>query len=294
MLRPVALAFLTAIALLALPASSSAQGTNIIGDGGFESGKIGLPVEGQPPVYGEWVADQPSAGDTATAEAVTSLVFEGDYAGEVDTRTAQGGRFIYQDVELGSGCFKWTFHVYRDEGVNTAELLQDWDRGMGNALFVSRLTFNDKGIAFSGWGAAARTIEEPLSSGEWHEVTVEADADAGTQTLSINGEQFAEFEAADSSTVVETIILGDVAGVADHGLYTYDGVSIQATECAGAPAQETTTAGATSAPSSPAAGDADDGNFPWWIVAVVIIVAAALFFFLWWRRRRRRNEERRS
>ncbi len=294
MLRLAFLALTTALTFLAALPYVFAQGTDIIGDGGFESGSIGLPVAGQPPVYGEWVADQPgSATDTATVEAVGSPVLEGDYAGQVDTRTAQSGRFIYQDVETGTGCFTWTFHVYRDEGISTAELLQDWDRGVGNALFVSALTFDDTRIVFTGWGAA-QTIAEPLSTGDWHEVVVEADGDNATQTLSIDGEQLAEVTAAASDTVVETIILGDVSGVADHGLYTYDNVSIEARECEGAPAQATSSAGATPTPAPATSADEDGGGFPWWLVIVIIIVAGGLFLFLWWRRRRRPEDDSRS
>ncbi len=277
---------LTTLALL--PTGRGYAKEELIGDGGFESGTIAPPDPvGQPVTYGSWIADQPGAGPSVAA-AVTSPVFAGAYAGQVDTRTSEGGRFIYQDIERGTSCFVWTFQLYREEGKNTAELLQDWDRGMGQARFVTALTFSDSGTAFSGWGLSLNAAA--LTKEVWHEISVEADGPALNQTLLIDGAVAGVIAPTVADTVPQTIILGDVSGVADNGLYTYDDVSLIGRECdsRASPAAATRSASASALPRL--RGDERGANFPWWIVAVVLIAGGLIFFFVW-RRRRSSNQE---
>jgi hypothetical protein len=275
-------------------AATFSQEIDVMNDGGFESGEIVAPVPGQP-VSGVWTADAFPAGDPSRVEAVNDPVLTGGFAAQIDTLAAQSGRFIYQDFEGGTGCFTWTFNVYPEGGVSTAELLQDWDRGAGAAQFVSRVNFNADGTAFSGWNAASRTLSLVLTPGEWHEVVVEADADTLTQTLTIDDERLAQFQARVADTVAETIILGDVAGRAGKGLYTYDDVSLTVRECAGvAPGTDGVSTGVASQPTdapetaSEEPDDGDDGGSPWWILllAIIALLIILLLLFLWRRRRK--------
>jgi hypothetical protein len=269
--------------------SDDARAEEVIADGGFESGSIQAAAPGQPVTYGTWLPDDFPAGEPSRVEAVTDPVLSGDYAAQVDTLTAPSGRFIFQDFQGGTQCFTWTFSVYPQGGVSTAELLQDWDRGAGQAQFVSAVTFTDAGIAFSGWGKSASS-PDVIDQDQWHTIVVEANTDNRTQTFTVDGDQKASLDIEVADSTPETIILGDVAGQAGHGLYTYDDVSLDVRQCAhrGGFGPTETSAGSATNAAAISEEPEDDGGFPWWIVLLVILVAAGLFlFFALWRRRRK-------
>lgn len=267
------------------PASASAE--ELIADGDFESRSI---TEGSLETsHGRWTSY--TLGGDGTATLVDSPVLSGTQAVRIDTRTSSGGSYIYQDIQNATGCFTWTFHIFPGQGRHIPELLYSWRGDNGPLKFITRLDLEDTGINFTVWDASEK-LSTVLSPGEWHEVTVEADADQKTQKLQIDGEQVAELTATNADAVPDTIIIGDVAGQAFQALHTYDDVSLDTRECAGAPASQTasaTEAGAddtaTAEASQPGTVSDDGGGFPWWIIVVIVIVAAIVFIIFWRRRR---------
>ena len=292
-LRSVSVLLVAAIALLAA-GSDGANAQEALGDGGFETGSIAPGPAGLPPVIGSWNSLPRS--DGSVADAVTDPVLSGDYAAQIDTRSTDFGRYIYQDMKATTACFTWTFNVYRGEGINWVELVADWDRGGGAGSPVSAVIFTDDRVELRTWDTRANSPEGALGAGEWHEVVVEADATNLVQTFSIDGSEVAKVQADTAESVPGTIIIGDVAGNAQHGLYTYDDISLEAAECPAAGEESPETAVEETPPAESAGETAaqeadDDGGFPWWLLIIIIVIAIALLILFGLARRRRRSAQ---
>jgi hypothetical protein len=311
MTRRLVLTLVAAAALaLLVGGSDRARGQEALADGSFESGSLPEYETGALEQFGSWAVGTLADSTNTTPVVVTDPVLSGQYAAQLDTRTADRGRTIYQDVDIDSPCFRWTFNVYRGEGINWAELIAGWRVGGDASGPVSVVIFTDNRVEFRTWDLGA-TSPEPLSTGAWHEIVVEADAANLVQTFSIDGSVVAEVQAESAPFAPETIIMGDVAGNAQHGLYTYDDVSLQPTDCPGdgdEPAAtgtgEATPVGGTPASElagdqtpaaetdAEAASDDDDGSgFPWWLIVLMLIILALLILVLLYLRRRRSQQQ---
>lgn len=291
--RSVSLLLVAALALL-IAGSDGANAQEALGDGGFESGSLAEAEAGLPEVFDSW-AVTPSLGDNSTAAVVTDPVLTGTYAAQLDTRSAASRLYMYQDV-AGTPCFTWTFSVYRGEGINWVELVADWDRGGGAGSAVSAVIFTDDLVELRTWDTRANSPEGALSAGEWHEVVVQADATNLVQTFSIDGSEVAKVQADTAESVPGTIIIGDVSGNAQHGLYTYDDVSLEAEDCPAAGEESPDTAAEETPLAETAAEEtvqeADDDGFPWWLIVIIVIAApTALLIVLGVARRRRRTDQ---
>jgi hypothetical protein len=213
--------------------------SEVIADGGFESASVTptaeIPV---PPCAGFWCSKVGGVGGTVRLVAAT--VSPGTVAVEIDTRDGGGGRYIFQDVANAAACFRWSFGVLRGQGTNIAELVANWDRSAGDVDWTSAVTFSDTGTAFQAWNAVAQ-LPLVLAAGVWHTVVVEADARTLSQRLSIDGTPVATVTSPGPTFAPETVILGDTAGTARRGLYTYDHVSVLAAPCEAMDAQVATT-----------------------------------------------------
>jgi hypothetical protein len=296
-------ALLAAVAIASFAGGDTASAAEAITDGGFENSEFN-PSTGSEPAIGRWDSSRDVEG--SFAGAVESPVLSGTFAAQVDTRSVDFGRSIFQDLEGTTPCFTWTFNVYRGEGVNWVELINA-RAGGGVANPVSLVILSDTAIEFRAWGTAT-SLSQPLSPDTWHEIVVEADAPNLVQTFSIDGEVAAQVPTETAEFAPETIFMGDVGSAALHGLYTYDDVSLDSRECDGdepssstdaeetpadqpasTDADETPEAGGETAPQQ--AGDDDGSSFPWWlIVLIVILVLAFLLWFLYWRRRKSQEE----
>jgi hypothetical protein len=275
MKRRLAITLAVAVAL-ALVASGSdrASAQEALGDGGFESGSLSEYATQAPEMFGAWGAG--TFGDTTntTPIVVTDPVHSGQYAAQIDTRTSERGRTVFQDVVVDSPCFRWAFNVYPDEGANWTEIIAGWRAGGDQAGRVSAVLLLEDRVEF-------RTCT-------WHEIVVEADATTFVQTLSIDGSQVAEVQSEAAMFPPETMILGDVASNALHGLFTYDDVSLQTDDCPGEgeepPAGEPNGAAQQSE-------DDDGSGFPWWLIILILIILALVLLLLYLKKKKGEQQE---
>lgn len=218
------------VAVASLAFNGTAQTTEVISDGGFES-VLTSNGNTQPVPYsfGQWASHVIS---DASVGIVTSPVHGGSAAAQVDTRAASRGGYVYQDITNIGTCFTWRFFVWRGEGVNYAEVLSVWDRILGSAYAVSSVVFSDTGLGFYAWNAYTN-FNLVLASNAWHEVVVEADGNSRKQELFVDGERIGCVESLGELYGAGTVILGDVASYAEHGLYVYDDMSLRASTCPG-------------------------------------------------------------
>jgi hypothetical protein len=283
------------LGVLTLLTPGTADAHGIVVDGGFESGAI--LEKGQAVTRGIWAANMLSG--EGTIASVSSPIFSGSLAVQIDTRASTSGRFIYQDLEDLTGCFTWTFHVFPTQGRHVAEMIYSWRGDNGPLRPMSVLDYDETGITFAAWDASMK-IPIALSPERWHAVTVDADADKKLQRLFVDGSQVGEVTATDVGVVADTIVIGDVGADAFRALYTYDHISLEERACVRAPTPRTPTprmptqrtsspspTSNASTPEPPASTATSDGGFPWWIIIVIVIVAGLVCIFFWRRRRSR-------
>ena len=212
--------------LLVLSGSAVAAG---LADGGFESGVLGgpFPTAPLPPSVGLWTRTS----DDSHLVDPTGLVHTGNWALEVDTRTSVHGSAVYQDFDSGTLSYNWTFWVYPSDGTNVAELIYNWDRGsLGRAESGSSLTFTPTETRFNGWNG--NTTFPVVPAGGWHEIKVFANRCSGVQEVRLDGATWGTVTAVTAPPAGNaTMILGDVAFNALHGLYHYDDVVFELFDC---------------------------------------------------------------
>ena len=101
----------------------------------------------------------------------------------------------------------------------------DYDRGPGNATPISIVVFDDSGIQLQAW-SGRQHFDQILTVGAWHEVSIRADREAGTQDLRIDGILLGRVEDVEHDVpAVAVVIIGDTAGAALKGAYVWDDVS---------------------------------------------------------------------
>jgi len=203
--------------------SLSARGD--VADGGFETGS--LPVTGPPPMppsFGVW-----SATDTNT-HLVGSPVHSGSWAAEVDTRFVPHGSYPIQDFDSGSTCFRWTFWVRPAEGINNAQILYAWGRGVGGGVQATAIGFSPTQVTLIGWTGIATF--PPLGFGAWHEIVVVGNRDTLVTDLAIDGTALGSVLGTGTAPVGDaTMTMGDGAYNAYHGLYQWDDFRYESFDC---------------------------------------------------------------
>ena len=228
-------ALLTLVICWACTASFAIAQREKITDGGFENTVLGGSTSGAELVCpGTWCfKDSDSRGNV---DLVMDPVNGGDIAAQVDTVGARNGNILYQDFAELPPCFVLTASVHRTSGTHNILLFSNWDRAELAAIeAVSAISMNDNGIGLTAWGEALGQSVDTVLGPEWNEIRVAVDASVGTQTLSINGTEVAEFTGEPQALAKQaeaTLLMGDTAGSARQGLFVYDDVSIQTTSCA--------------------------------------------------------------
>jgi hypothetical protein len=217
-------------ALLALGGPAAAAG---LVDGGFESGTLAgpYPTAPLPPSVGFWTRTS----DDSHLVSPPAIVRTGRWALEVDTRSSSIGSAIYQDFDSGTLSYVWTTWVYPSEGTNVAELVYNWDRGsQGRAELGTWFRFNPTDTKFSGWNGNATFPAVP--TGAWHELRVRADRCTREQEVRLDGALWGTVKAVTPPPAgTATVILGDVAYNALHGLYHYDDIAFELFDCSAPP-----------------------------------------------------------
>jgi len=206
----------------------TAVAASAVSDGGFESGS--LPVTGPgapiPLSFGQWSAR------TADSHLVSAPVHAGSWSAEIDTRASTQGSYVLQDFDSGDQSYVWTFWWRATEGTNFPEVIYGWDRtccatGTGSFLFSA-----PGELRFTGWGAP-QVVLAPLTTDVWHEVRVVADRCTAVQDLYIDGTlRTSVLGVGPLPSGTATMLLGDLADNALHGLYQYDDVSFELFDCA--------------------------------------------------------------
>lgn len=196
--------------------STSAQ-KNVIANGDFETGStVG------------WVRDR-SPGGRVTVQS--SIVRSGFYGLMIDTRGSLDGDCVYQGISLSDPSFHMEFWIYKETGKgNYVELLRDWDQS-GPAYGASVIGFWENNITFATWTESRTTWDDTLvvvytlSSGAWHNVTVNANAQSMKQELYIDDTFIAE-KTSPWAYLPEWIVVGDISGAAMQGLFYYDDIRL--------------------------------------------------------------------
>jgi hypothetical protein len=225
-----AFGFFFSIMLLQLFAAPPSAVSQTIVNGGFESGGT-LPINTlknplQPMSVGSWTGVNWGGCGTPPV-IVTSPVKTGNYSVQIDTRICFNGEYIYQDIENTSASFTWSFSVYRDSGINLAQLLANWHTESGSYDRVSAVHFDDTGTNLYVWGGATIRLPFILSTGSWHQVVIQANGVEGTQIFNIDGTEIGRLSSNGQIIAPSAIIFGDVAGTANHGNFVYDDVIIE-------------------------------------------------------------------
>jgi len=226
-LRPRVFAGMAVLAFLLFSWVPTAVAASAVSDGGFESGS--LPVTGPgapiPLSFGQWSAR------TADSHLVSAPVHAGSWSAEIDTRASTQGSYVLQDFDSGDQSYVWTFWWRATEGTNFPEVIYGWDRTCCATATGSFLFSEPTALRFTGWGAP-QVVLAPLTTDVWHEVRVVADRCTAVQDLYIDGTlQASVLGVGPLPSGTATMLLGDLAGSARHGLYHYDDVSFELFDC---------------------------------------------------------------
>ncbi|HXG84471.1 MAG TPA: LamG-like jellyroll fold domain-containing protein [Pyrinomonadaceae bacterium] len=154
----------------------------LVGNPDFETDSaIGKPDSPFARSFGNFVGNQAASAKLGQSP-VTQPNSTGSRSGAVQTNAGGSGGYFYQDFAVSSqDSYEWTFWIRPEQGLQQADLIWDWTRG-GTANLGTFFTFTPGGSSVRAYNTSNLALPA-LSYGQWHKISVRANAGTLTQEI---------------------------------------------------------------------------------------------------------------
>jgi len=216
-------------ALTASAVPAAAASGNLVGNPGFETPITTTAESFVAQSVGDWTRVHPGS------TQVESPVHSGWYSASTQASAGGGGAVFAQDLLNFpfNQSYSLSFWVYPQQGTQSFEFSQGWDRGIGTVTGNTSLTLGPTGTTLSDYQGASASAPA-LSYGQWHQVQIVQNVctTSPTHQLVVDDVVVSTIATTPGTPQLGTIVFGQTYGTSpETDQFYWDDVSLQSMAC---------------------------------------------------------------